>query len=52
MSPISTDRTWNARAESDGTLVRDGEIGDLVAWVVEHEGKVGALSVFGFLFRV
>lgn len=40
MSPISKDRTWNVRAESDGTLVRDGEIGDLVAWVVEHEKKV------------
>ena len=47
MSPISKDRTWNVRAESDGTLVRDGEIGDLVAWVVEHEKKVCALIVLG-----
>jgi hypothetical protein len=31
---------WRVGVEEDGTLVRDGCVGDMVAWVVEHEGKV------------
>jgi hypothetical protein len=31
---------WAITVSPDGVLCRDGEVGDLVAWKIEHEGKV------------
>ena len=39
-SYLSERSQWAVSISTDGILSRDGELGDLVAWKIEHEGKV------------
>ena len=39
-SYVSERSQWSISVSPDGLLSRDGETGDLVAWRIEHEGKV------------
>lgn len=31
---------WTVTVDDNGTLCRDGSLGDMVAWAIEFEGKV------------
>jgi hypothetical protein len=37
---LSERSQWTISISADGVLSRDGDLGDLVAWKIEHEGKV------------
>ncbi len=39
-SYLSERSQWTISISTGGVLSRDGELGDLVAWRIEHEGKV------------
>ena len=39
-SYLSERSQWEITVTPDGLLTRDGELGDLVAWIIEHEGKI------------
>ena len=34
-----TSKVWSIKVHQDGTLERDGSVGDRVAWAIEHQGR-------------